>query len=277
MRRALMGTQIILNENEEFVGISLGSDFCAEHEWGITKLKHILGIPLELTKKNVGLKYRTITKNNKENIIFKKFTLVKDKKEVVYFALMVSSEWSIKHSMKTGELNSELMSAAHCMGDAGVGCAWDESSFGIVVPLEHKGKLTQLYKAFETFDISIGLFGGGAFENASLTVAIKSKIPKENIVNITNNDKGSVELSKVIKKLNLEEKARKKDKNFMVISLKWFDYNDKKNREKLKEKYKTKYDVQCWLNGTNDNYGWFTVEQIQKWIKSKKETVAEVI
>jgi hypothetical protein len=35
----------LLGEDGEVIGVNLGSDLCAEHEWGITDLKVILGVP----------------------------------------------------------------------------------------------------------------------------------------------------------------------------------------------------------------------------------------
>ena len=64
MRRAYQSYSILTipeMDEDKFVGISLGYDFTAEHEWGIADMKRLFGIP-EPTKKNMGIACRTITK-----------------------------------------------------------------------------------------------------------------------------------------------------------------------------------------------------------------------
>lgn len=39
MRKASSNYDFIVNDKEEIVAISLGADFCSEHEWGIKGLK----------------------------------------------------------------------------------------------------------------------------------------------------------------------------------------------------------------------------------------------
>jgi len=60
----------LLEHEEEFVGVSLGYDYCAEHEWGIKRMKELFAIP-ESTKDNLGIKCRTIT-NCPDRLSFKK-------------------------------------------------------------------------------------------------------------------------------------------------------------------------------------------------------------
>ena len=57
MRRTY-NSQFIFNEDGTFVGLNLGADYCAEHEWGIRDLEDTFGINRNL----VGIKSRTIQK-----------------------------------------------------------------------------------------------------------------------------------------------------------------------------------------------------------------------
>lgn len=51
-----------------------------------------------------------------------------------------------------------------------------------------------------------------------------------------------------------------KGKYWMALSPKWID----KDR---KDKNKTDFEIMYWVNyGDNETYGWFTVEQIKKWL-----------
>lgn len=270
----------VYGENKEFIGISLGYDFCSEHEWGIKDLKRILGIPTELTESNFGIEYRTITKCDENCILFAEFKGEIDKKKQKLFLLIVQSPWYFEHYKEfPKDLPHDLKTYAWTIKEKGLACAWDERSFGIIVTEEHAEELKKIFESFKTKDICIGLFGGGAFANARLTVAIKSMMPKETLEHMAKSDKSSFDLIKVRNELNLEQKSRekRKDEQFISISVKWIDYENSENREKRKKELKTKYDVQAWVNGSNDNYGWFTVEQVLKWIDSDKKKVADVI
>jgi hypothetical protein len=279
MRKAFDKTSFIYGLNDEFIGISLGYDFCAEHEWGIAGIKSLLGIPIELTEKNIGIDYRTITKFDEENVIFQEFDGKVNKKKQKLAILIVDRPWN-KEQYKEFPKNlpHDLRSYEIFIDRVGLMCAWDKDSFGIIVLKEHIDKLRQLYESLKIKDACIGLFGGGAFENAHLTVAIKSKMPEETLDMLKKSDTSSLALIKVSKEINLEEKARskRKDEPFIHISVKWIDYENAESREKKKKNLNTKYDVQAWVNGSNDNYGWFTVEQVLKWIDSDKKKVADV-
>jgi len=60
---------------------------------------------------------------------------------------------------------------------------------------------------------------------------------------------------------------------FTACSPKWIDYKDAESREEYKKKHNTKYDIIYWINySDNDsNYGWYTVEEIRKWLKGTKK------
>jgi len=269
MRVATSGSSIIEKENKEFLGISLGYDYCSEHEWGIKNLKYTLGMPTELTKKNLGIEYRSITKMEEDCILFREFKY----KKLSYSILIVMSSWRLQYyeNMKLPKDLPEGLDLFEILCEKnGIACAWDEKSFGIIASAENQEKLKELYNALLKKDACIGLFGGGAFENTHLTIAVKSKMPQDVLKDLKENDESSFELKKIDKKLNLKEKAHKAEKRVHCISLNWIDDEEKKE-------LKTKYDVRCWVNGSNSNFGWFTVEQVKKWIKSDKKTVEEVI
>lgn len=52
----------------------------------------------------------------------------------------------------------------------------------------------------------------------------------------------------------------KKGKYWMALSPKWID-------EERKQQVKTEFEIMYWVNyGDDETYGWFTVEQIKKWL-----------
>ena len=78
MRRAYQDFGFII-EDEQFYGVSLGYDYCAEHEWGIKDMKEDLGIP-ELKRQ----KFLSFTVNS--TVVIKSRTInVKDPEKVFVY------------------------------------------------------------------------------------------------------------------------------------------------------------------------------------------------
>lgn len=279
MRRAYQDVDFVGDEEKKYIiGISLGYDFCAEHEWGIKGIRRGLGMPEELTKKNFGLAFRTMS-----NYDEKRFTFFKTEKKVgkityPFACLIYGDSWvgyspekmpydlkNYQDTMIPGKWNKEGKELI---------TAWDESSFGIVVKGEQSIKyLEDIYEAFKKKDICIGLFGGGAFANARLTIAIKSRMPEGVEEIMKKGDFESFETSKL--KVEWEEKVRKDGKksleDFMCISPSFFAFGDKEKEKEEMKRWNTKYNFRIWINASNDDYGWYTGEQVKRWIKSNKQ------
>lgn len=61
-----------------------------------------------------------------------------------------------------------------------------------------------------------------------------------------------------------------KGKYWMALSPKWID-------EERKKATKTEYEIDYWVNyGDNNTYGWFTVEQIIKWLTTPELQLSEL-
>ena len=80
-----------------------------------------------------------------------------------------------------------------------------------------------------------------------------------------------------MKKIVAEKKHNgyKGAKYFCACSPKWIDYEDPENREKCKKEMNTKFDIQYWVNYSDDddNYGYYTVEEIREWLTGTKKLV----
>ena len=61
-----------------------------------------------------------------------------------------------------------------------------------------------------------------------------------------------------------------KGKYWLALSPRWIDEDEKKAT-------KTEYEIRYWVNyGDNNTYGWFTVEQIIKWLTTPKLQLSEL-
>jgi len=303
MRAASQDYAIITDESgEQFLGIALGYDYCAEHEWGIKEIKQRFGIP-EGSRKNMGVASRSITKNI-PNLIFKKETYKKQKFALLFTGYQYWREGEEVHIPRDFE---NYKSNIHWRVDYDAKnpregrdskdpmvTAWSGSGFGVGVMGEKESKwLEELYEAFNNVNVVIAMINHRAynpFAGTSLSLMIKDRLPKEvsDMMYAADNeyfDREDYEKKTGVPKL--KEKLQKiKQKNGwndnlyghnhgynIACSPKWIDYNDAVNREKKKKEYDTKYDIIYWVNYSDDDdtHGWFTVEEIKEWLGGKKK------
>ena len=185
--------KFIYNENKECVGIDLGADFVAEHEFGIKGIKEMFGIsefkPKQVSKNFIGkiqdffnenkyepvfgIEKRAITKLPLEKLSIRK--VQRNKK--TYYTLITDIYNSYTKNLPM-ELNMNYFCAK--VNEEDVGTVWDgRCGFGIIVDKEHKKDLELIVKAFNNLDIVIGQASSMAFKNGGLVIMIKSKINKE--------------------------------------------------------------------------------------------------
>ena len=290
MREATNDYNLII-DNDNFIGIALGYDFCAEHEWGIAELKQRFGIP-EITKKTLGIKNRSITICI-DNLIFKKQTFKKRNFAILYTGTRWKSSNKkdpIPHNLENYK-ESILYHDEYNKTKDSIKTAWDGGSFGIGVMGEKEVKLLEdLYNAFLNKNIAItfiNMLPKNPFSNLSLCVLIKDKIPQKFLDDMYNADKKYQDRIDYEKKIGMT-KLKKKNKGnsynnlyghqhgyYMACSAKWIDYDNKENCKIKKKEYHTKYDIIYWINYSDDNnnYGYFSVEEIRAWLKGKKKLI----
>lgn len=269
MRQAYHDYQFLMI-NDQFVGVSLGHDYCAEHEWGIKGIIRGLGIPTT-TRKNVGIKCRTITNAPMEDIQYCEFN------EYTYLIYRVNaSRWS-KTKLCDDDLreNGFTNKNPELFKKTGILTSWDENGFAIIgLGDESRIRLKLLYENFKIKNIAITYLGNNnPFTNSSLSILIADKMPKQFLDEMIKIDTQDLDLQNRIKKLDLVGKARKQGldyHHFHAISPKFIQYGaTSKQLQEIKKSrgWNTKYDVIVWVNGSADQgYGWFTVEDVLEWI-----------
>ena len=301
MRKASSDYAIITNE-DKFLGIALGYDYCAEHEWGIKELKRMFAIP-ESGRKNMGVKSRSITKNI-PNLIFKKETYKKKKFAILYTGHQYWREGEENHVPRDlANYKSDIHwrmdydkkhPSDHRRDKDPMVTAWSGGGFGVgVMGEENVQRLEELYEAFNNKNVVIAIINHRAtnpFAGSSLSLMIKDRLPEEISDMMYSADKQFLDREDYEKKTGvpkLKEKLRKiKNKNgyddnlyghnhgyHIACSPKWIDYDDAENREAKKKEYHTKYDIMYWVNYSDDDdtHGHFTVEEIKEWLSGKKK------
>ena len=263
-----------LDKKGKLLGICLPADYCAEHEWGIEKLKECFGIPtFEKDQGPVGLEDRKATKvPNKERAQYSYEDLLYQENSKVAALTVGFHIYRFKPEDEKKTLleciPSELKARPEL--DECLNGAWDEGSFGILA----KGKknienLRKLRDAIEAQNVAIFLGGGGVFENPGLVIALYDVFPHEHKAAMKKADEDRIKLVAAAKATGIEKKIRENLKSsygghpFFALSPRWANGNEQKE---------TKHKVVFWLNPTDqdrNNFGWFTVEQLEQWIEGK--------
>jgi hypothetical protein len=300
MRKASQDNGILV-EDGKFIGIALGYDYCAEHEWGIKDLKRICGIP-EANKKTMGVKNRTITKVPpivfKEEIV-KRGTKRKQKGKyaILYTGISWRSQEENEQHVPHGFENyvEDLTWNAKWNADNpdtrgdkdNIITAWDGGSFGVAVMGEQEVEwFKELKTAIEEKRLTIAVVNlrvKNQFAGNSLCLMITDRIPQETLDLMYIGDKEFFDREDYEEKIGMKKIIEKYGKKngyrglhyFMACSPKWIDYNDKEASEKQKKEYNTKYDIMYWINYSDDdnNFGWYSVEEIKQWLTGKKKLV----
>lgn len=244
------------------VGFNLGADFTAEHEWGIKKIQEAFGIPAD--DSTFGLQRRTITTVPKTLSFFepgkgeacliygswKEVTVEEflDPRNHYYSSELKASDWFSKEDRKAGKHKEPRM-----------GAAWSESDFGVhVVGEPLVGLLRDLHTAFANLDVAIWRGGGGVFKNASMVLAIRSRLPRSLNDKMTESDADALALKKASEATGIHKVLNDAGKRYFALSPKWKD-------EEKKE-------VVYWLNPFEQdryNSGWFTVDNLKAWLKDE--------
>lgn len=260
------------NKSGEICGLNLGSDHCAEHEWGISELKQILGIQDENPS---GLESRKIT-----NLLEKNLFIHDDKaskKKTGKTILLIEAEYTIsaaKQDLKN--LNAQNMPYAPKGGEKPDLCpSWSSRGLCVVASKdEDRQNLRVLIQALKNSDAALWLGGGGVFENAGLCIGILSKIDDESKQHMKEADENSRLLKAADAATGIKELLAGANKRYFALSPAWASSIKSTARGEIN----TAFDVIYWLNPMEqdkNNYGWFTVEQLREWAQNQGPIVKE--
>lgn len=227
-----------LIRDDILLGVNLGWDHCAEHEWGIGYIHDCFGLTHKFPLKEFGIKRLQITYCPTAEDGLSWFS--QDGWEGIIF----TSHLRIPSSL----LQSENDLAA----------GWDETSFMVgSSDREQQDKLRKIYEAIQALDAVIWLGGGGPFANAGLCIGIASVIP-EDIRDIW--QKADEKRQRVYE--HEQEYLEPVKKLLKAAGREWFALSAKDCGDGIK----------YWLNPCNqdrNNFGYFTLEELRSWAKGE--------
>lgn len=274
MRRAYNGQFVFVGDT--FMGVCLGADYVSEHEWGIKGLKQAFGIKeydVRDTSK-VSVARRAIT-NVPDELALSTITVNGSKIWVLYYDRSLwGDELTADYVNRILDLTPKFEGGIKQIFSA----AWDERSFAIAS--DNEKLMTDLYESIKKKDCVVGLFGGGVFKNAGLSIYIASAISDDIANSWKDSDESAAKLYLASDETGIRAKIDENNKKYGVFSSPtgYFALSPRFYYPELDKK--TAHPVVYWLNPEqqhNNNYGIFTVEELEQWIEGKGPIVKKKI
>lgn len=238
---------IMLDDAQNVVAVNLGSDYCAEHEWGIKKTREALGI--DDTK--VGLQKRSVTQTPPELVWYEGTADVYSDVSGKRTAQRYEGFW-----LKSWSGAKEPHEISFGRGSA-LATAWSDGDFGAFSnDVKQIEQLREIYNALVTKDAVVWLGGRGVFKNAGLVIAIAHRLSNDVTESWLRQDNERTQLLEDAKKTGVEARLKAAKKGFYALAPR----RDKDGS------------VVFWLNPfdqLDNNYGQFTVQELDEWIVGK--------
>jgi len=239
--------------NDIVIGIDLSSDFCSEHEWGIKRIKQDFGID----SGRLGIEGRLITKPGDVYWYNKKtFTDHKEKIQICGFTTSYKKYDDTIISMKDAMRAAETVAWVGSYGKS-IQAAWCESDFAVFSSdPKHWPLLKTIYESFAKLDTCISIGKSIVFSNGGLCLTVASMIPEDIKTKVLNDDLAYACLMNEFRETKIEDILKKANCGYYALS----------------PKRKEDGSLMFWLNPTEqqkNNYGWFTLQDLEDWAKGK--------
>jgi len=246
--------KILFAKTGQVYGVNLSSDFCAEHEWGIPKIRQEFGM-IDNIHAKPGIHRRTVL------IVPNTLVWVKLGQDQ---GIAYRPWWHLDNKMPPIEQISkrvanheELKEYSWSKETRRLRAAWSEDDFAIISSdPEHHRYLRQIFDAFGSFDVAIFLGQRQFLENPGLCIMILSRIPQEILDALKEGDEEGDQLRIKFKATGIEKLLREKGKRYFSLRPR-HDENGK---------------LIFWLNPMEqdkNNCGWFTIEDLEDWAEGK--------
>ena len=273
MRQAYNGSTWT-DDNNKLIAFNLGSDYCAEHEWGIGSLKHrleiytpdypkgdlmdsiksFLGIDKKLFK--FGIESKRV--KNSENIFDNLDTagvIYDHDNKIPFWGIGMTSRYDNNKKYDFKNLRTPYIDESK---NSLVGY-WCDSEFAVIS--SNKEHIEQMITAFKNNDVAIWLGGGGAFKNSGLIIAIISKLPEDFIKKMYEEDLDYFNLNKAAYSTGIHKILKEAKCEYFSLKPAWHTEDGIKTDK-----------LTFWLNPSdqgNNAYGWYTVEDLKLWTKGE--------
>ena len=244
-------------EDNIFFGITLGADFCSEHEWGVKTINSLFGIK-NTDESLMGIERYTINEIS-ANLAFLKKGKRKISEALLYFDYTNSLPKALGDKSYPGKDFFDRKWLFSYKEPEGATSAWDEGSFAIRgFTQEEINRIEEVYNAFLNKDIAIWVGGSGPFGGGGLHLIIASKMPDYHKQKLWADHVEDKRINDVVNKTGIKQELEAAGKKYYALKPGFF--LDENGNEFIK------FFLNPQEQNTN-NYGWFTVEELQQWTK----------
>lgn len=262
-----------LEEGGRIVLVSLGADYCAEHECGIGNIKRLLEI--DGAKDRFSRERATYTKpHGIERRRISDHDSIKLYEYRDQAVILCEDSWRLKRfdeeAQKVGMakmFKEGLPRELRLWPDQTLATAWDDGSFGILGKGDDAAKIRELYKEIEAHNVAI--WNGGRihpFQNGGLIIAIVDRIKPEDLETLRAGDEDLEKLQAASDATGIIKRLEEAKKGYYACSPRWLGETFKT----VDGEKKSTYPVIYWLNPleqNDNNFGWYTVEDLDQWIQ----------
>lgn len=262
-------------EEGKIIFLSLGADYCAEHEWGINDLRLMLGVDGAKPKySQEEVKYKNPHGISRRRIInHDPIRLYEHRGQAL---LMCDDRWIIdrfdKHLKEDGfaktwkEFRPRELGL---LGDETLATAWDGGSFGVLAKGDDAVRLRELHKQILAQNVAIWVGGtSNPFDRGGLILAIVSNVPTEHLETMRAADEDAEKLKAASDATGIIERLKAAGKGFFACAPRWMEGTF----QTVDGEKKSTHPVIYWLNPMEqheNHFGWFTVEDLDQWIKGE--------
>ena len=256
MRRTY-NAQILHNKDGDFLGVNLGADYCAEHEWGIKELSTFFSLNQEV----MGIDRCRI--NSYDSASVRKTQWTEKKMQWVGLYINSSQFWNKDVPLKT------LLPRPYKFVEDEVCAAWDSSSLGIVVHKSNAWIIDKLLEALESNNLAI-MYGYNAIfkKDGGLRLVVIPKLSSAEKQALQDEHEDKSRLLEAVEKTGIQDYLKSHGKSWYALSPAWYTPLFRPQNRTLVTRHK----VIFFLNPQQQskyNCGWFTVEELKAWAHDK--------
>lgn len=277
MRQATHNVEpIVFNEGGSPMGLSLGFDFCAEHEFGIESLSRALKLGHAGSN---GLEQHLAVKIEADD---PRLTLYERKKATKKFPaetrlVFNRTARTTQSLVERGAEKSRSCPTISNSVDDKLAASWNDAGFCIrATGDKYRQLLRDLHQAFLDGDMLVSLGGGGdnPFARAGLCLTRLSLVPQSVHEDVREAEAEAARLAAAVEATGIHKTLEDAGRRFYALSPQWLDGfgtcsrtmpDGTKDRDFVP---KSAHPVIFFLNPQKQDlydHGWFTVEELEAW------------
>lgn len=261
MRRACYDVGLIIEEDRGgLIGIGLGYDHCAEHEWGTKDINLQLGIGDGGTE---GFDRTMVTKPEGVHFYTKGNEAFLFTDDIGRFGehdgtLEGKLSYVLRNSGYIGPDHKALKRRYQDDGKAIV-AFWDSHNFLVMVKGDEYVKmLSEVYDMFVAGKMTKHILRTTPFGGGGLVFVNIDGYTDQEKNDFIESDRSQDRLNKAVEKTGIKQRLEDAGCKYHALSPRWSDDNET--------------EIAYWLNPRNqkeNNFGWFTIHDLEEWTNGK--------